>query len=174
MTGNVALAGTTLWAASGPELHVGGTLSVALLPRRKMASRTSRGVRPLAARTAMPVAMRRLRPATRTMKNSSRLLAKMARNLARSRIGRSSSSASSSTRWLKASHDAPSSWYSCSFMPAAAAVLLELDDGLLSHLVLQLQLIEADFVEAPVRQFMAQVGKRADVVAHQYHVGAQQ
>ena len=42
---------------------------------------------PLAARTAIPASMRRLRPATRTMKNSSRLEAKIARNLARSSSG---------------------------------------------------------------------------------------
>ena len=42
---------------------------------------------PEAAVTARPVAMRRLRPATRTMKNSSRLLAKIARNRIRSSAG---------------------------------------------------------------------------------------
>ena len=46
----------------------------------QIGSSTSRGIRPLAARTATPAAIRRLRPATRTMKNSSRLLAKIARN----------------------------------------------------------------------------------------------
>ena len=50
-----------------------------------------------------PVMMRRLRPATRTMKNSSRLLAKIARKFARSSTGSAGSSASSSTRWLNAS-----------------------------------------------------------------------
>ncbi len=60
---------------------------------------------PLAARTARPVAILRLRPATRTMKNSSRLLVKIARKRARSSRGRLSSSASSSTRSLKRSHD---------------------------------------------------------------------
>ena len=39
----------------------------------EICSSTSRGSSPEAERTAMPVAMRRLRPATRTMKNSSRL-----------------------------------------------------------------------------------------------------
>lgn len=48
----------------------------------------------------MPVSMRRFRPATRTMKNSSRLFAKIAAKLARSMIGRSSSWASSRTRLL--------------------------------------------------------------------------
>lgn len=55
--------------------------------RAQIMSRTSRGWRPEAERVATPVAMRRLRPATRTMKNSSRLLAKIARKLARSRRG---------------------------------------------------------------------------------------
>ena len=49
--------------------------------------------------------MRRFSPATRTMKNSSRLLAKIARNRARSSSGSSGSWASSSTRSLKASQD---------------------------------------------------------------------
>jgi hypothetical protein len=53
--------------------------------------------------TGRPVAIRRIRPATRTMKNSSRLLAKIDRNLTRSSSGRDSSSASSSTRWLNLS-----------------------------------------------------------------------
>ena len=46
-----------------------------------------------------------LSPATRTMKNSSRLLAKIARNRVRSRSGSVGSSASSSTRLLNRSHD---------------------------------------------------------------------
>ncbi len=53
--------------------------------------------------TGSPAAIRRMRPATLTMKNSSRLLAKMARNLTRSSNGTVSSSASSSTRWLNRS-----------------------------------------------------------------------
>src|SRR4051794_31244980 len=73
--------------------------------RREIPPRTSRGSRPLAAVTARPVAMRRLRPATRTMKNSSRLLAKIARNRVRSSSGILGSRASSSTRSLNASHD---------------------------------------------------------------------
>ena len=47
--------------------------------------------------------MRRIRPATLTMKSSSRLLAKIARNRTRSSSGTLSSSASSSTRWLNRS-----------------------------------------------------------------------
>ena len=50
--------------------------------------------------TGKPAAIRRISPATRTMKNSSRLEAKMARNRARSSSGIWSSSASSRTRWL--------------------------------------------------------------------------
>ena len=47
--------------------------------------------------------MRRFRPATRTMKNSSRLLAKIARKRVRSSSGSFGSWASSSTRSLNAS-----------------------------------------------------------------------
>ena len=53
----------------------------------------------------MPVAIRRLSPATRIMKNSSRLLLKMARNLARSSSGMSSSMASWRTRSLSCSQE---------------------------------------------------------------------
>ncbi len=74
------------------------------LPSQSSSS-CSRGSRPLAARTATPAAIRRLSPATRTMKNSSRLLAKMARKRVRSSSGSAGSSASSRTRWLKCSHD---------------------------------------------------------------------
>ena len=62
-----------------------------------------RGLRPLDEVTAMPVSMRRFRPATRTMKNSSRLEAKIAAKLARSISGRLSSWASSITRQLNLS-----------------------------------------------------------------------
>ncbi len=71
----------------------------------QIVSSTSRGSSPLALGTATPAAMRRFRPATRTMKNSSRFEAKIAQNRARSSSGTCSSSASSSTRWLKRSHD---------------------------------------------------------------------
>jgi hypothetical protein len=50
-----------------------------------------------------PVASRRLSPATRTMKNSSRLVAKIAKNRTRSSSGSSLVSASSSTRSFQAS-----------------------------------------------------------------------
>ena len=49
--------------------------------------RISLDVRPLVLSTGSPAAIRRIRPATRTMKNSSRLLAKMARNRTRSSSG---------------------------------------------------------------------------------------
>ena len=61
----------------------------------------------------------RLRPATRTMKNSSRLLAKIARKRTRSSSGRSSSSASSSTRWLNRSQDSSRSRNRSSNSPGA-------------------------------------------------------
>ena len=53
--------------------------------------------------TGKPATIRRTSPATRTMKNSSRLVAKMARNRTRSSSGTDSSSASSSTRSLNLS-----------------------------------------------------------------------
>ena len=53
--------------------------SIRSCARSPMTSSTWRGLRPDAAVTASPVAMRRFRPATRTMKNSSRLDAKIAR-----------------------------------------------------------------------------------------------
>ena len=71
----------------------------------QICSSTSRGSSPEAAGTATPAAMRRLRPATRTMKNSSRFEAKIARNRTRSSSGSAGSSASSSTRVLKRSQD---------------------------------------------------------------------
>ena len=55
--------------------------------RAEMRASCSRVPSPSALRTPSPVLWRRLRPATRTMKNSSRLLAKMARNFARSSSG---------------------------------------------------------------------------------------
>ena len=53
--------------------------------------------------TGRPAAILRIRQATRTMKNSSRLVAKIDRNLTRSSSGTVSSSASSSTRSLNLS-----------------------------------------------------------------------
>ena len=66
---------------------------------------TSCGESPEDAITASPVAIRRFSPATRTMKNSSRFEAKMAIKLTRSSNCMVGSSASSRTRWLKASQD---------------------------------------------------------------------
>ena len=60
----------------------------------------SLGFSPPAVRSSRPVAIRRLSPATRTRKNSSRLLAKMARKRTRSSSGTEESSASSRTRSL--------------------------------------------------------------------------
>ena len=53
--------------------------------------------------TGRPVAMRRMRPAMRTAKNSSSALAKIAANLQRSSRGTFGSSASSRTRWANRS-----------------------------------------------------------------------
>ena len=91
--------------AAGPNrARAWRSISSRLLgPDRLEHARAASG--PLAARTATPAAIRRLRPATRTMKNSSRLLAKIARKRARSSSGRSGSSASSRTRWLKRSQE---------------------------------------------------------------------
>ena len=58
---------------------------------------------PVASSTGSPVAIRRIRPATRTPKNSSSALAKIAANLTRSSSGTRSSSARSSTRWANLS-----------------------------------------------------------------------
>ena len=87
----------------------------------QMASSTSRGSRPETARTANPAAIRRFSPATRTMKNSSRLLVKIARNLTRSSSGSAGSSASSSTRRLKCSHDSSRSRKRSSYFCTAAS-----------------------------------------------------
>ncbi len=75
--------------------------SCSLYALARISSSWSTGFIPVAAGTARPVAMRRLSPATRTMKNSSRFEVKMDRKFTRSSSGRSSSSASSSTRALK-------------------------------------------------------------------------
>ena len=66
-------------------------------------SRIWSGALPLTLSTGRPVAIRRIRPATRTMKNSSRALAKIDSNLTRSSSGTFGSSASSSTRWANRS-----------------------------------------------------------------------
>src|SRR4051794_9290165 len=83
-------------------------------------SSTSRGISPEAARTATSAAIRRFRPATRTMKNSSRLLAKIAAKRTRSSSGSLASSASSSTRWLKWSQESSRSRNRSSYAATAA------------------------------------------------------
>ncbi|MNW53526.1 hypothetical protein D3C74_310910 [compost metagenome] len=70
---SVASAGCT-WSANTAAWR-----AMSSCARSLIASSTWRGVSPEAAVTASPVAMRRLRPATRTMKNSSRFDAKIAR-----------------------------------------------------------------------------------------------
>ncbi len=70
-------------------------------PGRSPGSR--RRQRPMAFSTGRPVAIRRIRPATRTLKNSSMPLAKIDSNRTRSSSGTFGSSASSRTRWLNRS-----------------------------------------------------------------------
>ena len=71
----------------------------------RLRASTSRGLSPLEDGTATPAAMRRFSPAMRTMKNSSRLLAKMPMKRTRSSNGTAGSCASSCTRALNAIHD---------------------------------------------------------------------
>ena len=85
------------------SLHTRAWRSCSSWASRLSDSSTRCGVVPMFEGTASPVTMRRFRPATRTMKNSSRLLAKIARKFARSSSGTFGSSASSRTRWLNAS-----------------------------------------------------------------------
>src|SRR2546427_9839810 len=68
-------------------------------------SSCSRAVRPSGPGPPSPCSRSVCNPATRIMKNSSRLLWKMARNFTRSSRGQRGSAASSSTRSLKASQD---------------------------------------------------------------------
>ena len=79
---------------------------------RRMASSVSRGVRPSCSGVSMPASTWSCRPATRTMKNSSRLFEAIAENFSRSSSGTPSSSESSSTRWLNSSHDSSRLKYS--------------------------------------------------------------
>ena len=76
-----------------------------LLARCCTCSNCCVGVAPVLSRVRRPSSFMSCRPPTRTMKNSSRLEAVMARNFARSSTGRVLRAASSSTRSLKASHD---------------------------------------------------------------------
>ena len=71
--------------------------------RARIASIVSDGVRPSAPVFASPASTWSWRPATRIMKNSSRLDVKIAANFSRSIRGTDASSASSSTRSLKSS-----------------------------------------------------------------------
>ena len=95
------------WASSGR------TISVNSRAWRRSCSRTfsempwstSDGDSPSGPRASMRASSWSWTPATRTMKNSSRLVAKIARNFRRSISGSDSSSASCSTRSLKSSHD---------------------------------------------------------------------
>ncbi len=63
------------------------------------------GVRPSCSGVSIPASIWSCRPATRTMKNSSRFDEVIAQNFNRSSSGTSGSSASSSTRALNCSHD---------------------------------------------------------------------
>jgi hypothetical protein len=78
----------------------------------RMASSVSRGVRPSCSGVSMPASTWSCRPATRTMKNSSRLFAAIAVNFRRSSSGTLASSASSITRWLNSSHESSRLKYS--------------------------------------------------------------
>ncbi len=70
-----------------------------------MRTSCSAGVNPSGLRSAMPSRTWALMPATRTMKNSSRLLAEIDRNRTRSSAGWPGLTDSSSTRRLKCSHE---------------------------------------------------------------------
>ena len=73
--------------------------------RSRAAASCSAGVRPSGARATAPASICWRRPAMRTWKNSSRLLAKIARNLTRSSSGLRASRASWRTRPLNSSQD---------------------------------------------------------------------
>ena len=73
--------------------------------RSRMASSCWKGVMPSDDTAVAPARTWRRRPDTRTWKNSSRLLAKMARNFTRSSSGLRASRASWRTRALNSSHD---------------------------------------------------------------------
>ena len=71
--------------------------------RLLMAASCSLGVMPAGSGVVIPCSTSTCSPPTRTMKNSSRFDAVIARNFSRSSSGSDSSSASSSTRWLNSS-----------------------------------------------------------------------
>ena len=79
---------------------------------RRCRSSTSVGDRPSGPRASIRASTWSWTPATRIMKNSSRLVTKMARNFSRSISGSDSSSASCRTRSLKSSHDSSRLTYS--------------------------------------------------------------
>ncbi len=72
----------------------------------------SLGVRPSCSGVSIPASIWSCRPATRTMKNSSRFEEAIAQNFTRSSSGVLGSSASSSTRELNCSHDSSRLKYS--------------------------------------------------------------
>ena len=87
----------------GEELGLAGDELVDRGARSRRAARA--GPCPSGVVVRTPAATCSCRPETRTWTNSSRLVAKIARNLARSSSGRSASSASASTRALKSSQE---------------------------------------------------------------------
>ena len=90
--------------AAAPAIAAAGRRRAARPPRRCAKAARSASARPGFARRC-PARTWPLRPATRTMKNSSRLLAEMDRKRTRSSSGWLSLAASSSTRRLKCSQD---------------------------------------------------------------------
>ena len=95
-------------ASAGRELVASRAATArpsARAPARGSRRAPARGVRPSGERTASPARPGPIRPATRTMKNSSRFDEKIAQNFTRSSSGSSRSAASSSTRALKSSHE---------------------------------------------------------------------
>ena len=85
-------------------------------------SSTSVGDRPSGPRASIRASTWSCTPATRTMKNSSRLVTKIARNFSRSISGSDSSSASCSTRSLKSSQDSSRLMYSAGSVSSTVAV----------------------------------------------------
>ena len=73
--------------------------------RAETAASCSVGSIPSAGVVVTPSSIWTFRPATRTMKNSSRFDETIPRNLSRSRTEREPSDASSSTRWLNSSQE---------------------------------------------------------------------
>ena len=97
--------------------------------RSRAAASCSSAVRPSGERATLPASTCWRRPATRTWKNSSRLPAKMARNLTRSSSGLRSSRASCSTRALNSSHDSSRLMYGNVTLARGGAARTRGDDG---------------------------------------------